>query len=150
MYVCKTLSVFVYFLAVLPKPLLTISLDHKIKLRRGHTAQLVCQFKTVTIEKFTIFHWRKDDEPINAYLLKKYRFAESTVPFTDFRMWSKLTIINVTEEDEGSYTCYCEYSSDVMIQIGITHSIMSDSSTTILELTGFKLVVHAWSLILLQ
>ena len=120
----------------MPKPLLTIPPNHKVELKQGQTARFVCQFETVTTEKFAIFYWRKDDQPINLLSSNKYHLSQSIAPSTELRMWSKLTIVNVSKEDEGRYTCFCEYNGKIVRQIGVTHTIVSDNSTFVLTLTG--------------
>jgi len=130
---------FLFDIVILPKPLLTNSLDHKVEVGRGQTAQFKCYFLTVTTERFTKFKWTKNDQPISIGSSDKYHFIQTILPGSEYKMMSKLMIVNVTEEDEGRYTCSCNYNLNIARHIGVTHMIISDSSTTILELTGCSL-----------
>ena len=123
------------YAVVLPRPLITVGLQDT-EVRRNTSVQLECQFKAVTIERFTYIGWMKDKTPINIHL-PKYQFSQGTVPSTSHRMISKLRIFEFSDEDEGKYSCFCKYSQlPVMRQIGVKNEIISDTSSAIVKLQG--------------
>ena len=61
-------------------------------MRRNNSVQLECQFKAVTVERFTHFEWLKDDEPIGIHS-SKYHYIVRPVCCTKHKMMTKLKLV---------------------------------------------------------
>ncbi|XP_065884169.1 uncharacterized protein [Dysidea avara] len=77
----------------------------------NNTKMLQCHVYAPEMTGVTIMMWLKDHIPINS---SEHYSIEDTAPPGIGVVTSTLTIDSVTEEDEGTFSCYCHYNETMV------------------------------------
>lgn len=105
---------------------------NRINVNVGDEVTMQCHFNASTMKDVTIVLWMKDDQHIKSS--EHYNIATSPVPIVgEDRIESNLKISNVTTEDLGTYSCYCQYNRSL---VASNNTIVSENRSFVVELKG--------------
>jgi len=116
------------------QPKLIIS-PTNITAKKNNVAHFKCQCSSSTLQHFTLFEWLKDNNPIGNDS-NKYKISGGPVSHQTNMVYSKLSISNVSEDDKGSYGCYCYYNQTILSRIHVSKHFKSKTGLAMLTLTN--------------
>ena len=86
----------------------------------SQSVQFTCEFKAPTLTGVSIVVWLKDDfyeiKPSSHYNISVHYpvMINAIGDQDDDHFVSTLTILSITDDDEGKYTCYCYYNTTLV------------------------------------
>ena len=96
--------------AVLNTPKILSSSAGDICTTINSNESLHCLFNAATMEGATIVVWLKDQSVISGY-----DNETRPVPGKEDEVISILNVKNISQEDQGRYTCYCYYNKSIVM-----------------------------------
>ncbi|XP_065920649.1 uncharacterized protein [Dysidea avara] len=112
-----------------------IAAPTNVTIKKNNVAHFKCQCNSSTLQYFTLFKWLRDSNTI-ANDNNKYQISGGPVSHQVNMVYSELSILNVTEDDEGSYSCYCYYNQTMLSRIHISKQFKSNTRSAVLTLTN--------------
>ena len=103
-------------------------------LHKHDRVKFTCKFVASSLEHFTHAAWMRNDDPSN--ISTKAVFTNQTMPGNDTHFVYSLSISDVTESDEGIYSCYSYYNQTILRGMGIDHAIVSVNMSADLKVEG--------------
>ena len=82
--------------------------------KTSQNVRFTCEFKAPTQAGVSIVVWLKDDFAV-IHSSSHYKISVNTIGENTDHFISTLSILSVTDEDEGKYTCYCYYNTTMVI-----------------------------------
>ena len=113
-------------------------------LHKHDRVEFTCKFVASSLEHFTHAAWKRNDDPNK--LPNKAIFTNQTSPGNDTLFVYSLILSDVTESDEGTYSCYSYYNQTILKSMGIDHAIESDHMSAYLRVKG-KVYCNAYIII---
>jgi len=107
---------------------------HNHKVKEHEAATLKCGFITSEISYLSICAWSTQDGRI--FPSHKYQLNQTFVPGRGNQVSCTLTVLDVTQADEGAYYCYCYYNESFWdkYHVPIYSNISSQRGEAILQL----------------
>ena len=82
--------------------------------KTSQDVQFTCEFKAPTQAGVSIVVWLKDDFAV-IHSSSHYNISIVVGKKSDHFMTSTLSILSITDKDEGKYTCYCYYNTTIVL-----------------------------------
>ncbi|XP_065885168.1 uncharacterized protein [Dysidea avara] len=121
------------YLTVYKRPTLMKGPDSKT-LHKHEKVQFVCNIVASSLKYFTNAAWWKNGSPTR--LPNKANITLQTSPGNDSSFIYSLIIEDITESDEGTYSCYSYYNQTILSSMGIDHAIESEHKSADLKVEG--------------
>ncbi|XP_065885161.1 uncharacterized protein [Dysidea avara] len=121
------------YLTVYKRPTIMKGPDSRT-LHKHDRVKFTCKFVASSLEHFTHAAWMRNDDPSN--ISTKAVFTNQTMPGNDTHFVYSLSISDVTESDEGIYSCYSYYNQTILRGMGIDHAIVSVNMSADLKVEG--------------
>jgi len=96
--------------------------------------KFTCDFVASSLDHFTNAAWMRNNDPSD--IPKKAEFTNQTTPGNNTHFVYSLILKDITESDEGSYTCYSYYNQTILRSMGIYHAVESDHMSADLKVEG--------------
>lgn len=119
--------------AVFVRPSLIKPPDN-VTIQEHSVAQFQCHFNASTLGHLTITEWFKDEHTITN--TSKYQVIPGTCLQKETAVCSILRILNVSESDEGNYSCHCYYNKTVLANYYIDNTVKAQPGHATLKLKG--------------
>ena len=103
-------------------------------LHKHEKVQFVCNIVASSLKYFTNAAWWKNGSPTR--LPNKANITLQTSPGNDSSFIYSLIIEDITESDEGTYSCYSYYNQTILSSMGIDHAIESEHKSADLKVEG--------------
>ena len=116
---------------VVMMPTITVPLTN-IRAEEGKIVNIDCAAIATTMSDWTLFTWLKNGDTIRSNP-NKYNITTEINPDKSNKnsFKSVLTIYDISEEDEGEYTCIVYYDPNVLRNFGINDEFSNQATATL-------------------